>query len=152
MHTAKSSLAMAQPTEMGSAITFCTTRAENCKLNAHVRNYGKDEHRLREGESELVAAIWSRAVGLAMPLALTVQAPGYDAYSMVATHLELHYCRFDFDWHIVLRGINLRQTGATGNRFECIELPLRRPVAMAKRELNGTWRPVSLPVQEESIC
>lgn len=138
--------------EMSEAFFAQVERVENLKLNKHMRNHGATELRLREGEGPIIAAIWKRTTGIPLPAALTVKSAGYEAQSMIVTRLELHSCSWSFDWHIVLCGHNLRQTGAAGSTREYIHLPLRLPISMSQRDLTGQWRPVVVPQKKEASC
>lgn len=152
MRHEKTSLAKALPSEMGAQFFITTTPTERRKLNLHARKLNGPGGGRLVGENDLVSAIWARSVGISLPAALTLKAGDHPAETMVVTDLELQYVPWSFDWHLVLRGLNVRQNGSTGNTDQSIHLPMRWPVSLAKRELSGQWRPSTSQVAEEAVC
>lgn len=151
MQQEKPSLAKALPSEMGASFFAQVERTERLKLNKHARKHGTTENRLREGEAQLVAAIWERSFGIPLPAALTVKVAGHTR-TLVVTRLQLEYSSWSFDWHIVLLGHNIRQTGAAGCTQDYISLPLQLPISMSKRDLTGQWQPVVVPPKAGKSC
>jgi hypothetical protein len=99
---------------------------------------------------ELAMSLWLRVTGIQLPAALTLASPQRRMVAMVARKVEMRQNR-GAGWSLVVYGLNIRKTGATGNLDEWFSVDARNAFTAAKRTLLGEWVAVRAPAKA-AVC
>jgi hypothetical protein len=147
MPAPKSPLAVAQTEDLGPVLSISPSKDQLRRLKVCLK---KDPaaYRFRGDEArEIARELWLQATGVQVPAALTVETQRGRQLSLVLRELEMWHDPVG-GWAILLDGLNILKTGATGKSSESARIEVCRPYRLAKRTLFGQWVPVLRQTQE----